>query len=364
YYYFCCSGDELIHAVQNIQSELNQKGVTIFLQGTSSAECPQGFKSFSDLADRSPSDNVSKSYRKLVGPRDPICYIFTSGTTGLPKAATVSQDKALKASLLMMGIDLKSSDVIYTPLPLYHSAAGLIALGNTVVAGATLVLRKKFSATHFWEDCRVNNVTVIQYIGELCRYLIARPESPSDSQHIVRAAMGNGLRLDVWKEFQRRFKIPRICEFYAATEGNAGFINVHNKMGSVGRMSPAMRRLYPCKFVRYDVAQDDVVRDLNGLCIEVKSGEPGLMVVQIKKDFEFDGYKGNKELSEKKYIRDVSCKGDVYFNSGDLLTQDEDYNVYFTDRIGDTFRWKGENVSTIEVSNVMADPDWIEDANI
>jgi len=353
-------GDEdLLEAVNDISQDLAIDDVKIYVHGIMNAV--NGYLSFDDLvngvSDAPFNEKVPVSYS------DTACLIYTSGTTGLPKAAVVTVAKVTKGSLITDGVNLDRNDIVYTPLPLYHSAASLIAFGGTVRAGCTLVLRSKFSASQFWNDCIEHNVTVIQYIGELCRYLVARPKCPEEKQHQVRAAVGNGLRADIWKEFQERFHIKDICEFYAATEANVGLINVLNKPYSIGRLSPLLSLLYPAQLVKYDLSQEAPVRSSKGHCIKVEPGETGLLVAPIKRGLEYDGYKGSKEMTSKKVLENVFKNGDKYYNSGDLLYCDKEYFVYFSDRIGDTFRWKGENVSTTEVGNVLADISWIEDAN-
>ncbi|CAH1796473.1 unnamed protein product [Owenia fusiformis] len=357
-------GDELLHAIQEIDSDIRSDDMKIYVQGHGDKTLEKGYLSFDDLYKKAPTNNINAKIRANIEMQDPACYIYTSGTTGLPKAAVVTHSKVFKGGNLIELCGMKHDDVLYTGLPLYHSAAALIGVGNVVEQGATLVLSPKFSASKFWDDCRKHKVTVIQYIGEICRYLLAQPKRSNDGNNEVRIAFGNGLRPDVWKDFQQRFNIKVIGEFYAATEGNGGFINTFNKFAAVGRSSPFTGLLFPTDFIKYSVEQDEPVRDENGFCIRCKAGETGLMICKIKRDTEYDGYMGKPELTEKKIITDVFKKGDKYFNSGDLMSRDEEYFVYFKDRIGDTFRWKGENVSTIEVSNVISDLDCVEDANV
>nr|KAF6388878.1 solute carrier family 27 member 2 [Myotis myotis] len=259
---------------------------------------------------------------------------------------------------------VSKDDIIYTTLPLYHSAALMIGLHGCIVAGATLVLRNKFSASQFWDDCRKYNVTVIQYIGELLRYLCNSPQKPNDRDHKVRVALGNGLRGDVWREFIKRFGSIHIYEFYASTEGNIGFVNYTGKAGAVGRANFLQRKVVSYELIKYDVEKDEPVRDENGYCIKVPKGEVGLLVCRITGLTPFSGYAGGKSQTEKKKLRDVFKKGDVYFNSGDLLMIDRDNFVYFHDRVGDTFRWKGENVATTEVADTLGLVDFVQEANV
>ncbi|OPJ87051.1 hypothetical protein AV530_018591 [Patagioenas fasciata monilis] len=204
--------------------------------------------------------------------------------------------------------------------------------------GATCVLRTKFSASQFWDDCRRYNVTVIQYVGELMRYLCNAPKRPDDREHGVRMALGNGMRADVWREFLRRFGPIAIWEFYGATEGNTGFINYTGKIGAVGRSNVFLKRFTPYELIEYNVEEDEPVRDERGLCIPVRPGDTGLLVIKITKSTPFHGYMGDAQKTEKKILRDVLVKGDAYFNSGDLLMIDREGFVYFQDRVGDTFR--------------------------
>ncbi|NWZ28343.1 S27A2 synthetase, partial [Asarcornis scutulata] len=259
---------------------------------------------------------------------------------------------------------IRGTDHIYTTLPLYHSAGLLIGVGGCLEMGATCVLRSKFSASQFWDDCRRYNVTVIQYVGELMRYLCNTPKRDNDQKHGVRLAVGNGLRAEVWKEFLQRFGPISIWEFYGATEGNAGFINYTGKIGAVGRANPFLKSFAPFELIKYNVEQDEPVRDERGLCIRVRPGETGLLVIKITKNTPFYGYAGDSKKTEKKILRDVLVKGDAFFNSGDLLMMDHEKFVYFQDRVGDTFRWKGENVATTEVEATLAMVNFIQEVNV
>uniref|UniRef100_A0A8C8RUJ3 long-chain-fatty-acid--CoA ligase n=1 Tax=Pelusios castaneus TaxID=367368 RepID=A0A8C8RUJ3_9SAUR len=255
-------------------------------------------------------------------------------------------------------------DVIYTPLPLYHSAALLLGLGGCLEVGATCVLRPKFSVSQFWDDCRRYHVTVIQYVGEVMRYLCNTPKRENERDHSVRLAVGNGLRVEVWKEFLQRFGPIRIREFYGATEGNSGFINYTGKIGAVGRANFLSKLIMPFELIQYNVGQDEPVRDERGCCIRVPTGEAGLLVMKITNSSPFTGYAGDRQKSEKKILRDVLKKGDLYFNSGDLLRADHEGFLYFQDRVGDTFRWKGENVATTEVETILATVPFIQEVNV
>jgi acyl-CoA synthetase (AMP-forming)/AMP-acid ligase II len=277
-----------------------------------------------------------------------MCFIYTSGTTGLPKAAIITNQRWLLASNLFgRGIfEAGPGDVIYTALPLYHSNAMFAGWGAALNTGASMALRRKFSASHFWQDIRDFGATHFVYIGELCRYLLNQSPDPQDGTHSLRVISGNGLRPDIWNEFQTRFKIPLIREFYGATEGNAPIVNYLGRPGMLGRLGPGQ------VVVRCDVLTGDIERNAAGFCEAVPVGERGLFLGRINALSRFDGYVDG-DATLKKIIENVFKEGDRYFNTGDLLEVHEDGWVAFADRIGDTFRWKGENVSTNEVAEAL-----------
>ncbi len=316
-----------------------------------------------DLAGRS-GRALPSSVRRGLSSRDKLFYIYTSGTTGLPKAANFSHQRVLATAAAATGLtDLRASDRMYITLPLYHSAGGVMALGSSLLSGATVVLARRFSASRFWEDCVRHDVTVFQYIGELCRYLLNAPPHRDERRHRIRLCVGNGLRPEVWEPFQDRFEIPRICEFYGATEGNVSFVNLDGKPGSIGRMPGWMRRAAGVHLVRFDVDREDVVRGSDGFCVEAELGEPGEAIGRLTETVRFEGY-SDERASEKKILRDVFTRGDAYFRTGDLLRRDANDYFYFVDRIGDTFRWKGENVSTGEVAEVVSACPGVREANV
>ncbi|XP_046574480.1 very long-chain acyl-CoA synthetase-like [Haliotis rubra] len=354
-------GAELFDAVHAEEGKFG--GMPIYIQGCSANQVSTGYISFDDLMAASSPAGVDASVRAGLTPMTPACYIYTSGTTGLSKPVFMRQISLMRVSGGILFVDLTQDDVLYMTLPLYHSAGGGLGLYGSIRAGATMVLRRKFSASHFWEDCCRYRVTIIQYIGEMFRYLLSRPESPEEKSHQIRAAFGNGLRRDIWEQVQARFRIPQITEFFGATEGNTMLFNLSNKPGAIGRLSPLLQRLSANyqTLVKYDTATAEPIRDSNGHCIEVKPGEKGLFISAFAP---VNFYKASQEANEKKRIRNVFKKGDAYFNFGDLFYLDRDYFVYFVDRIGDTFRWKGENVSTTEVANILTSLDFIHDANV
>ncbi|XP_062860721.1 long-chain fatty acid transport protein 2-like isoform X2 [Trichomycterus rosablanca] len=363
----CCdakviiAGSEFGDAVCEVLPQLRERGARGFvLDGCDGNE----LQSLRDAMEKSDDAPVSHSLRANVVMTSPALYIYTSGTTGLPKAGIYSQDRVWRAVFYQDLIGVNQNDVIYIPLPLYHAAGMLIGLGGAIERRITVVLRRKFSASQFWSDCRKNNVTVIQYIGEIMRYLCNTPTRDSDRQHSVRLALGNGIRADVWREFQRRFGSVHIYEFYAASDGNLGFINYPRKVGAVGKVNFFHRRVVPHALIQYDAESDEPVRDSRGRCVPVPPGETGLLVSRITAVAPFEGYAGNASQTERKKLRNVFEDGDIYLNSGDLLRMDQHGFIYFQDRVGDTFRWKGENVATTEVADIISTLDFLEDVNV
>lgn len=257
-------------------------------------------------------------------------------------------------------------------MPLYHSSGALLGLVTTLRAGACLSLGEKFHRKGFWDDVRATDATIIQYVGETLRYLLSVPPSPLDVQHKVRMAFGNGLRPDVWPVFKKRFNIDTIVEFYAATESPASLWNKSRNdytEGAVGRSGILAKLMAaPARIIIMDIETNAVVRDpKTGLCIDVKPGEPGELVYKLDEkqiDTSYQGYFGNNKASTSKILRDVAVKGDAYFSTGDIMRKDSEGRWYFCDRIGDTFRWKSENVSTAEVSEVMGKISHIHEANV
>ncbi len=289
----------------------------------------------------------------------PMCYIYTSGTTGLPKAAIIKNSRWYAAATLFGRglLEVAPGDINYVPLPLYHSTGMFAGLGSSLVTGATLALRTKFSASNFWSDVRKYNATAFVYIGELLRYLLNQPATAEDRNHRVRVITGNGLRPDIWTTFAERFQIHEIREFYGATEGNAPTVNLENRPGMVGRLGPGQ------SILRCDLATGEVLRNADGFCEKVNPGETGLLVAEISTTAPFDGY-ADKEATAKKILHDILATGDSFFNSGDLITLHENWWISFADRVGDTFRWKGENVSTNEVAEVLNDAPGVLESNV
>jgi len=293
--------------------------------------------------------------------------IYTSGTTGLPKAANVSHYRLMQWSQWFAGlIDVRPTDRMYNCLPMYHSVGGVVATGATLVGGGAVVLRERFSASAFWQDVRAERCTLFQYIGELCRYLLNSAPHEDETHHALRLACGNGLRGDVWPEFQARFRIAEILEYYAATEGNFSLYNCEGRVGSIGRIPPFLAHRVPVALVRFDVARAAPARDALGRCVRCAPGEVGEALGQIvaaRGATRFEGY-SDAAASASKVLHDVFAPGDSWYRTGDLMRQDEQGFFYFVDRVGDTFRWKGENVSTTEVAGVLGNCPGISDVAV
>jgi fatty-acyl-CoA synthase len=317
-----------------------------------------------DAADTGP---LNCSDRGDVTIDDRALLIYTSGTTGLPKAANISHRRILNWGSWFSGLsDASADDRLYDCLPLFHSVGGVAAPCSLLFAGGSVVLAEKFSATKFWDDIVGFDCTMFQYIGELCRYLLNTPTTGPETRHRLRLAVGNGLRADIWEAFAARFAIPQILEFYAATEGNFSLFNVEGKTGAIGRIPPLLKHRFPASIIRMDRDTGAPVRDEHGLCTACSVGEAGEAIGRIGSADQgggrFEGYTDAAE-SEKKILRDVFSKGDAWFRTGDLMRVDEQGYFYFVDRLGDTFRWKGENVATSEVNDAIRDCPHVLDAS-
>src|SRR5216683_5221713 len=288
---------------------------------------------------------------------DRALYIYTSGTTGLPKAAAVSHFRVMQWTQWFAGlIDARPADRMYNCLPMYHSIGGVVATGAVLVNGGSVVVRERFSSSRFWDDIAEWNCTLFQYIGELCRYLVNSPPHRREAEHRLRLCCGNGLRQDVWEEFQRRFRIPQILEFYAATEGNFSLYNCDGKPGAIGRIPSFLAHRISVALVRFDIETGEPIRNEGGFCIRCSANEVGEAIGKIldgsSPGSRFEGYT-DKEASDRKVLRNVFVDGDAWFRTGDLMRRDESGYFYFVDRVGDMFRWKGENVATTEVSEAL-----------
>ncbi|XP_061630750.1 long-chain fatty acid transport protein 2-like isoform X2 [Phyllopteryx taeniolatus] len=365
---FKCSGAQVLLVAQDLQGaveevlpELLEQQVTVFFMGRTRTSA--GMHSFTEKMSHASSEPIAPDLRSHMNMESPAVYVYTSGTTGLPKAAVLTHTKLWHMTMILRSCGLTSDDVLYISLPLYHTS-GLVGFAGAIELGITVALKNKFSSSQFWDDCRKYNVTVVQYIGEIMRFICNTPKKPNDRSHKVRLAIGNGIRANVWRDFLSRFGNIRILELYGATEGNFVLVNYCGKIGAVGRDNFLYRWRNPFALIKYDVDQGEPLRDSSGLCIQVPKGKPGLLVSAISARTPFLGYARDLQQTEKKKLHDVLKKGDVYFNTGDLMLIDKDGFVYFQDRVGDTFRWKGENVSTNEVSDVITQAECVSEASV
>jgi fatty-acyl-CoA synthase len=312
---------------------------------------------------------LSAAERPDLTIEDKALFIFTSGTTGLPKAANINHFRLMLAANGFAGLmNTGPDDCMYDCLPMYHTSGGVVATGAVLIGGGTVFIREKFSAREFWDDVARERCTLFMYIGELCRYLVNCPPHPLERAHRLRLCCGNGLRPDIWTTFQSRFAIPHILEFYAATESNVSLFNLEGRPGAVGRIPWFLRSQFQTKIVRYNIERQAPVRDSRGRYAEAAAGEVGEALGRIYHDpskpaSRFEGY-SNAADNTAKVLRDVFAEGDTWFRTGDLMRRDADGYFYFVDRIGDTFRWKGENVSTTEIAEVMGVFPGIQEANV
>jgi fatty-acyl-CoA synthase len=319
---------------------------------------PGQWPSISELVETLDGTALADTQRIALSIEDRALFVYTSGTTGMPKAANINHYRIMAISHGFSGaMNAQADDRMYICLPMYHTAGGVLAPGAVLLAGGTAVIREKFSAREFWDDIAKFNCTMFQYIGELCRYLVTAPPSPNETKHKLRLCCGNGLRPDIWEKFQERFRIPRIIEFYAATEGNVALFNFDGTAGAVGRIPWYMARRFPTAIVQIDVDTEEPLRGPDGNLILAPPNEPGELISKILNDpskpaNRFEGY-ADPEATKKKIVRDAFEKGDAWFRTGDLMRQDSHGYFYFVDRLGDTFRWKGENVSTTEVAEAI-----------
>lgn len=361
----CIFGSEVSGALNEVKDEL---GLT---EGEDYFEMPDGgldattnwAKNLAEGAAAASSENPEETSLITLG--EVALYIFTSGTTGLPKAAVLSNRRYLTSADMaaMAGFKCTEQDRMYICLPLYHGTGLMVGAGAAMVSGASMFIRRKFSASNFLPEVREHGCTLLVYIGELCRYLSNTEAQAGDDKNPLRSMMGNGMRPDVWLGFKKRFGITRVAEFYGASEGNVAFANLMNRDCTVGMTSAEVA------LVEYDVDNDEIVRDAAGRCVPVKAGEPGLLLGKITEDTVFEGYT-DPEATEKKIVRSALETDDAWFNSGDLMrTVDVGFTLgyphyQFVDRVGDTFRWKSENVSTNEVGEIINGFDQIKFCNV
>jgi fatty-acyl-CoA synthase len=312
---------------------------------------------------------LSAAERPALTIEDKALFVYTSGTSGMPKAANVNHFRLMLASHAFAGVmGTRPDDRMYDCLPMYHTSGGVCATGALLAVGGTVFIREKFSAREFWDDVVTRQCTLFMYIGELCRYLVHAPPHPRERAHRLRLCCGNGLRPDVWTQFQSRFAIPSILEFYGATEGNVTLFNIEGKPGAVGRIPWFLKRSFPTAIVRFDLDREVPIRNAQGFCEEAAAGEVGEAIGRIFNDpskpaGRFEGYADAAE-NERKILRGAFERGDSWFRSGDLMRRDAEGYFYFVDRIGDTYRWKGENVSTTEVAETIGGFAGIREANV
>ncbi len=312
---------------------------------------------------------VTDAERRTPALEDRALYIYTSGTTGLPKAAAVSHYRVMQWTHWFAGMmDTQPTDRMYNCLPMYHSIGGVVATGAPLIGGGCVVLRERFSASDFWNDVVAERCTLFQYIGELCRYLVNSPPHPDETRHQLRLCCGNGLRPEVWEPFKDRFRIPQILEYYASTEGSFSLYNCEGRPGAIGRIPPFLSHRLSVALVKFDVSTGAPQRDASGRCLRCAPNEAGEAIGQVrdaagKPSGRFEGY-ADAAASEQKILRDVFDAGDTWYRTGDLMRRDEQGYFYFVDRVGDTFRWKGENVSAGEVAAVIASCPGVSDAAV
>lgn len=341
-------GEELIPYFEEVRNTLDQNTdfKYYWISDQQITDCPIHYIALKKELEKVATSNPITSQQIVAN--QAYAYVFTSGTTGLPKASRQTHRKWISTYYWFgkVNMNLSVHDVMYIPLPFHHTNALIVGWPTALAAACTMVMRRKFSVTYFWEDVKKYKVTAFIYIGELCRYLLNAPESALDRNHNIKKIMGNGLRPDIWHQFKERFQIKHIFEFYGAADGNVGFTNTLNFDCTIG-WSPQN-----FKIVKYDIENDQPVKDSKGFLIPVSKGETGLLISEISEKSAFDGYV-NKESNKEKTLINAFVMGDSWFNSGDLL-QDIGYkHTRFIDRIGDTFRWKGENVATDEVEGIV-----------
>lgn len=308
-----------------------------------------------------------RSLREGITAKQTFMKMFTSGTTGLPKAAKIAHTRG---QYYMRGFTIPSKasakDRVFMVLPLYHATGGLCGVGMMLIKGGAVIVSAKFSVSSFWDEAIAGGATMFMYVGELCRFLLNAPTHPNERAHTIRCIVGNGLSKPVWEEFIERFNIPDVVEFYGATEGNISLINFEGPAGAVGRIPNYLKSKVNGDLIRYDVESATYIKGSDGFYIPTDFGEVGELIGEIRPGearFRYDGYE-NKNASDKKVLHNVLKKGDMWFRTGDLLWRDEKGYYYFADRMGDTYRWKAENVSTGEVAAAMAAFDGVHQANV
>jgi citronellyl-CoA synthetase len=341
-------GEECFDVFNRVKPDVNLSDVNqlCFVHDSGEMELPEGFIDLPQIVKNFPTSNPNTTTNVELS--DVIAYLFTSGTTGLPKAALLTHSRVVGPGFAFGKLiaQFTPDDTIYIPLPFFHGTALMTGWSSVLVNGGALALASKFSVSHFWDDIRKFNATSFNYVGEICRYLMNQPSSDDDSNNPVRVVIGNGLRPEIWVDFKKRFNIPVIGEFYGSSEGNGGFANLLNFDCTCGYS------LGGHAIVRYDYEEEKIIRSHRGFAKKVRRGEVGLLIFESTDTSKFRGYTDEK-ATEAKLIHNVFKKGDVWFNTGDLMRDQGCNHAQFVDRLGDTFRWKGHNVSTSEVEEVL-----------
>jgi len=340
-------GAELVAAYTTVREHVTIAAHrTWFVADQQASTLPEGYTDLMAASADGSVDNPASTGQVFFN--DPCFYIYTSGTTGLPKAGIMKHGRWTKTAVSFgsIALDMGPDDVLYCTLPLYHATGLCVCWGSAIVGASGFAIRRKFSASQFWDDARKFNATTLGYVGELCRYLLDQPASAQDLDNRVTKMVGNGLRPGVWAQFKQRYGVEHICELYAASDGNIGFTNVLNFDNTIGFC------LQHWALVDYNNDSGEPVRGSDGFMRKVQTGGQGLLLARIDEKSPFDGYT-DPEKNRKVVLTDVFEKGDRYFNTGDLLRSIGFGHAQFVDRLGDTYRWKGENVSTTEVENVL-----------
>ncbi|MBP6191120.1 MAG: long-chain-acyl-CoA synthetase [Acinetobacter sp.] len=353
------AGEEVRAAIDEVRAELKIAADRFYWfadQATrkNAGTAPQGYINLAQVMQSFQTFNPATT-QTVIG-KDGLFYIYTSGTTGLPKAVIFTHSRwTLAYGTYGHILNLGPKDVMYVTLPLYHATGVVVCWCGVIAGSSTLAIRRKFSTSSFWKDVQTFNASAIGYVGELCRYLMDAPSSELDRSHRVTKMIGNGMRPNIWGKFKQRFGVKEVLELYASSEGNVGFSNIFNFENTVG-FSPT-----PYAIVEFDKEKNELVRNAKGYCKKVKTGGVGLLIGKITSRSPFDGYT-DPEKNKSVILKDVFEQGDSYFNTGDLVRDIGFRHAQFVDRLGDTFRWKGENVSTTEVENMVSEHEKIAEA--
>ena len=361
----CVFGQELQNAIIEIKDDLPLQDSDFLWVPDNSIKNnkPKWAEDLSSILPHQPTENLEET--KDIRGGEIALYIFTSGTTGLPKPAIIYQRRIMSAHppYSKLGFRATASDRMYICLPLYHITGLLLGACTCFYTGSSMFLRRRFSARHFWPEVQKYNTTLFIYVGELCRYLTVQEKCSDEKNNPIRSMLGNGLRPDIWDHFRNRFGVKRITEIYGASESNVSFLNFLNKDYTIGT------GIVVTMLVEYDIDLDRIVLDDQGRPVEVADGQTGLLLGRIDDKFLYDGYK-NEDASSAKVLKNVKVSGDRWFNTGDLIRRvDVGFamgmpHYQFIDRVGDTFRWRSENVSTNEVSEILNAYPQIEMSNV